>query len=844
VTDRQQRADTAEVLDRFAHHVAPALAALPAQAVHNDANEHNVLVDGDHVVGLIDFGDLCRAPRVCGLAVAGAYAIAGALAGHRGDPGALGDVVAGYHAVAPLTPGELALLPDLVRTRLAVSIVLAAWQSSRDPGNAYLTVSQDGVRRALQALPADADDLMLARLRLACGYEPVPAARAVRAHLAKVTPAPVLGSPLAELPHQVLDWSAGREPEEPPAGSVGIGRYCEDRSVYTAAAFAPPDGSQDISADAAHDGRDRRRTVHLGVDLFVPPGTPVRAPLDGVVHSAADNDAPLDFGPVVVLEHVTPAGVPFFTLYGHLSRDGLAGVTPGQPVRAGDVLGTVGTEAENGGWPPHVHVQVLTALVGLPTVAGPVKVPGVAPRAELALWQSICPDPNLLLGLPGGTRAEPPLPPSEIARRRRALMSPALSLSYREPLHIVRGEGAHLVDASGRRWLDLVNNVAHVGHAHPRVVAAAAEQDRVLNTNTRYLHEAVVEYARRLTETLPDPLSVCFFVNSGSEANDLALRLAYTHTRARDVLVLDHAYHGHLVSLIDVSPYKFDGRGGLGRPPTTHVVPLPDPYRGRHRTTPGRPSSDVTPAYLADVDGLLDGLAAAGRRPAAFLSEPMPGTAGQVVLAEGFLAGAYDRVRAAGGICIADEVQIGVGRPGATMWGFELHGVVPDVVTMGKPLGNGHPLAAVVTTPQVAASFLTGMEYFNTFGGNPVSARVGLAVLDVVADERLQARAGELGGRMLAGLQELASRHELVGDVRGTGLFVGVQLVGDRDRRTPAGAAAARVVEEVKARGVLISSDGPDHDVLKIKPPMVLTAPDVDRFVEVLDEALTVVEHA
>jgi 4-aminobutyrate aminotransferase-like enzyme len=216
----------------------------------------------------------------------------------------------------------------------------------------------------------------------------------------------------------------------------------------------------------------------------------------------------------------------------------------------------------------------------------------------------------------------------------------------------------------------------------------------------------------------------------------------------------------------------------------------------------------------------------------------MPGTAGQVVLADGFLAGTYERVRAAGGICIADEVQIGVGRPGAAMWGFELHGVVPDVVTMGKPLGNGHPLGAVVTTPEVAASFLTGMEYFNTFGGNPVSARVGLAVLDVVADERLQQRAGVLGDRLLAGLRGLADRHELIGDVRGTGLFVGVQLVTDRAARTPAGAAAAAVVEEVKARGVLISSDGPDHDVLKVKPPMVLTEQDVDRFVTVLDEAL------
>jgi 4-aminobutyrate aminotransferase-like enzyme/Ser/Thr protein kinase RdoA (MazF antagonist) len=838
VADPERAGEAAAVLDLFAERVAPALAALPAQAVHNDANDRNVLVDGDRVTGLLDFGDLCRAPRICGLAVAAAYAlpVQGAA-----DPRALSHVVAGYHAVAPLRPAELALLPDLVRTRLALSIVLAGWQSARDPGNDYLLVSQDHVWAALRALPpasADGgDELLAARLRAACGYEPVATARAVRAHLATVEAAPVLGRPLPELGYRVLDWSAGGTPEAAPEGLVGVGRYCEHRAVYTTAAFAP----QDHGPQAAPDEPDERRTVHLGVDLFVPPGTPVHAPLPGVVRAAADNAEPLDYGPVVVLEHATPDGVPFFTLYGHLSRAGLAGVREGLAVAAGEVIGSVGTSAENGGWPPHVHVQVLTALVGVPAITTPVTAPGVAPRAELALWQSVSPDPNLLLGLASGTRADPGMPAAEIARRRATLMSPALSLSYAEPLHIVRGEGQYLVDAAGRRWLDLVNNVAHVGHAHPRVVAAAAAQNALLNTNTRYLHEAVAEYARRLTETLPDPLSVCFFVNSGSEANDLALRLAHAHTRARDVLVLDHAYHGHLVSLIDVSPYKFDGPGGLGRPPTTHVVPLPDPYRGRYRTAPGVPSAEVTPAYLEEVDVRVDGLAAAGRRPAAFLSEPLPGTAGQVVLADRFLAGAYERVRAVGGICIADEVQIGVGRPGAAMWGFELQGVVPDVVTMGKPLGNGHPLGAVVTTPEVAASFLTGMEYFNTFGGNPVSARVGLAVLDVVADERLQQRADGLGRQMLAGLRELADRHDLIGDVRGSGLFVGVELVHDRAARTPAGAAAARVVEEVKARGVLISTDGPEHNVLKVKPPMVLTEGDVDHFVAVLDEALAVV---
>jgi 4-aminobutyrate aminotransferase-like enzyme/Ser/Thr protein kinase RdoA (MazF antagonist) len=820
VADPERRRVAGSVLDAFAERVVPALAALPAQAIHNDANDRNVLVAGDRVTGLLDFGDLCRAPRICGLAVAAAYAVTGQ------GPRALREVVDGHHGVAPLTAAELPPLLDLVRARLALSVVLAGWQSARDPGNPYLLVSQDAVWPALQALQDEDDELELYRLRAVCGLEPVPHARAVRSFLAAADVAPILVRPLAELPHAPLDWPAGRTPQQPASPTedvVGIGRYAEDRTVYTTAAF---------------DEGGERRTVHLGVDLFVPPGTPVHAPLPGVVRAAADNAEPLDFGPVVVLEHATPDGVPFFTLLGHLSRQELHLARPGDRVEAGQLVGRVGDRLENGGWPPHVHVQLGTALVGLPSITTPIPVPGVAARSELAVWQSIAPDPNLVLRLPEGTRADPGVPDAEILRRRRTLLSPAMSLSYAEPLHVVRGEGAHLIDTRGRRWLDLVNNVAHVGHAHPRVVAAAAQQNALLNTNTRYLHEAVVEYARRLAETLPDPLSVCFFVNSGSEANDLALRLAYAHTRARDVVVLDHAYHGHLTSLVDVSPYKFDGPGGLGRPPTTHVVPLPDPYRGRHRTGDGESSSVVTPAYLAELDRILDELAATGRRPAAFLAEPMPGTAGQVVLADGFLAGGYERIRAAGGVCIADEVQIGFGRPGAAMWGFELHGVVPDVVTLGKPIGNGHPLGAVVTTPEVAASFLTGMEYFNTFGGNPVSARVGLAVLDVVADERLQHRAAVLGERLLTGLRGLAKEHEPVGDVRGTGLFVGVELVADRAARRPDGAAASAVAEAAKARGVLVSTDGPDHNVIKIKPPMALDQADVDRAVAALDEAL------
>jgi len=428
--------------------------------------------------------------------------------------------------------------------------------------------------------------------------------------------------------------------------------------------------------------------------------------------------------------------------------------------------------------------------------------------------------------------------PDDLLARRRRLLGPSLSLSYRQPLTIVRGEGAHLFDAEGRAYLDLVNNVAHVGHAHPRVVEAAVRQKALLETNTRYLHRAILDYADRLLETLPDSFEVVYLVNSGSEANELGLRLARTATGRRDVAVLEGAYHGNTSGLVDISPYKFDGPGGTGRPDHVHVAPLPDPYRGRHRgVTP-----EAGAAYAADLAGVLGDAAAAGRPVGAFIAESASGSAGQVIPPPGYLSAAFEAARAAGAVAIADEIQVGLGRVGEAWWSFQLDGAVPDIVTMGKPLGNGHPLGAVATSRAIADAFANGMEYFNTFGGNPVSASVGIAVLDVIEDEGLRAHATEAGARFVAGLRALATRHPGIGDVRGQGLFIGVVLVDDRETRAAGTSLASAVVEAALARGVLLSTDGPFHDALKIKPPLVITDGEVDRALEVLDDALTEAE--
>ncbi|MFG1684392.1 aminotransferase class III-fold pyridoxal phosphate-dependent enzyme [Nonomuraea sp. NPDC049269] len=794
----------------------PALSALPQQAIHNDANEHNVLVGSDSgIAGLLDVGDVVRAPRVCGLAVALAYAQFG-----QDDPMAAAlPVLAGYHAESPVTPQELALLPDLVDVRLAMSVVNAAVQRRSDPGNSYLAISQTAVRGAIESITREPRELREARFRDACGYRPIPRERRIVAWLqsAACDPAPVIDRNLAADPPLVLDWThtdaatiAAVESKVSASGhTFGLGRYREDRDVYRSDAFAPSQAG------------GQARTVHLGVDLFVPAGEPVFSPLDGTVRGVAYRSDPYDYGGVVLLEHATDDGEPFWLLIGHLGREIVSSLTPGQRVRRGDRIAWVGVPAENGNWPPHVHVQLFVTLLGHST-----DLPGVIERENIDVWESICPDPNVLLRLPVSHVPARDRSKSELARRRRANLAPVLSLSYADPLHIVAGEGAYLIDADGRRYLDLVNNVAHVGHGHPRVVSALAAQAELVNTNTRYLHGTIIEYARRLAATFPDPLSVVILTNSGSEANDLALRMARTVTGREHVLVLDSAYHGNLSSLVELSPYKFNRAGGNGPGPRVRVCELPDAYRGRYGAD--------GPLYATDVAAHC-----AGAPPAAFLHESILGCAGQIEPAPGYLVAAYAGAREAGALCIADEVQCGFGRVGSHMWAFEAHNVVPDIVTLGKPIGNGHPLGAVVTTPAIARAFQTGMEYFNTYGGNPVSCAAGLAVLDVLRDERLMAHAAEIGAYLTAGMTELATRHSIIGDVRGRGLFLGVDLVEDRNTKRPAAAdAAARVVESAREDGVLLSLDGPHGNVLKIKPPLVLTRADAEIALATLDRAL------
>lgn len=419
--------------------------------------------------------------------------------------------------------------------------------------------------------------------------------------------------------------------------------------------------------------------------------------------------------------------------------------------------------------------------------------------------------------------------------KRKKFLGNNLSLAYNDPVKIVRGSMQYLYDDDGQEYLDAYNNVAHVGHCNPRVVEAGQNQMAILNTNTRYLHDLINTFAERLTATLPAPLTVCFFVNSGSEANELALRLARAHTEARDLIVLDHSYHGNTTTLIDISPYKHDGPGGQGPPSWVHKVPLPDLYRGPHR------ESDPN-AAAKYADYVVEAIAQLQKREvrlSGFIAESLPSVAGQIVLPPGYLDKVYQAVRSGGGVCIADEVQTGYGRIGTHFWGFESYGVAPDIVVLGKPIGNGHPIGAVVTTPDIAASFDNGMEFFSTFGGNTVSCAIGLAVLEEVQEKELQAHAMKVGATLLEGLNDLAKNSELIGNIRGSGFFLGVELVRDRETLEPATEEADIIVNRMREHHILFGTDGPFHNVLKIRPTMPFSESDAEKFIQKLAGVLS-----
>jgi len=820
-----------KIFNTFEKDTLPQLSKLPHSVIHNDANDYNVLVNYDDkglakVDGIFDFGDLAYQATICELAIALAYAILDKAQPLR----TCYHFLKGYTNIRSVSETELQVLFHLIKTRLAVSVSISSERQIASPDDPYIIISQRPAKEALLKLDQIPDELAESFFRKACGY-PITKNEEAVLHFLKVTKA----APVMQLDNFdcILDLSVGSlllgaDPQniqleklskkidhymDEQQATHAIGRYCESRRLYAAANF----GTQ------GHPSKEKR-TNHLGIDIFTKAGSPVFAPFDGQVFIKTTINLPLDYGGLLILKHETPAGIPFYTLYGHLCPEKIT-KSVGDKVKAGEQIAALGAAHENGGWPPHLHLQIIIDLVGLGQ-----EFPGVAFQEEIAIWSALCPNPMLLFDVPNREDFDASPKLENILELRKEKLGYNLSLSYAKPLHIVAGFRQFLFDSHARTYLDFYNNVPHVGHQHPTVVAAIQQQAALLNTNTRYLHENILRYATQLTAKLPKQLEVCYFVNSASEANELALRIARAYTQRKDILVVESAYHGHTSTLIDISPYKHDGPGGQGSPAWVHKVPIADDYRGEWK----RDNPKAGHHYATQVKEKLEAIEADGRTVAAFIAETYPSVGGQIILPPNYLKETYAHIRNHGALCIADEVQTGFGRLGKSFWAFETQDVIPDLIILGKPIGNGFPLGALITTKEIAQAFDNGMEYFSTFGGNPVACAVGLAVLEVIEKEQLQANAQQRGQELMEQLRALKEKFPLIGDVRGEGLFMGIELVRDPKTLVPAAAEASYIANRLKDYGILVGTDGPLHNVLKIRPGMGIGAEGGDYFVECL----------
>jgi 4-aminobutyrate aminotransferase-like enzyme/Ser/Thr protein kinase RdoA (MazF antagonist)/murein DD-endopeptidase MepM/ murein hydrolase activator NlpD len=839
----EKEKEFASYFQRRFSEIQPIYNQLPKSIIHGDFNDYNIIVSEDlkapKIIGFIDFGDAVHTQTINDLAILLAYAIM-----DTQDPlEAALDVIEGYNKSYEISERELDCLYPLVAMRLVTTVTSSALRKLEDPSNEYHVISEKPAWKLLHKWFAINEEFACYCFRNACGFNSHPSEETFKnwtettnIHFSDLFPSywssveaisenkteeielldlkvssTWIGSKSdfndLELFQFKIDQLQNKNPTKLIAGG-----YCEPRPLYTSNAY-----------DKEGNNGPESRTYHLGIDFWLAEGTPVHALFDGEIFTATNDAGFKEYGGLIILKH-KENNLNFYTLHGHLSLASVKVFKIGDKIKKGDCLGYLGSPKENGAWATHLHFQLMLSMLDFS-----LDFPGVTYANQLDVWKSICPDPNLLFKnknlAPQYSRAE-----KELISFRKKHLGKSLSLSYEKPLHIVRGEGVYLIDTEGRKYLDTVNNVNHVGHQHPKVVAAGQKQMALLTTNTRYLHEEIIAYSEALLKKLPKELSVLHIVNSGSEANELALRMAKAYTGQTDILAIEVGYHGNTNATIEVSSYKFDGKGGKGKPLNTHILPLPDPYRGKHT------GDNCGTEYANYAKKHIDYLNIVDQKIAGFIGESMISCGGQIVPPKNYFKEVYKHVREAGGICIADEVQTGFGRMGKSFWAFELYDVIPDIVTMGKPVGNGHPVAIVACTKEVAKKFSNGMEFFNTFGGNPVSCAIGRTVLEIIEEENLQLNALEVGEFLKAKLKELQLKFHIIGDVRGEGLFLGFEL--NTSEKKPLAEHATYLANRMKSLGVLMSTDGPDYNVLKIKPPMVFSKENVEELIKRLKTVL------
>ncbi|MDY7562277.1 aminotransferase [Pseudomonas sp. 10B1] len=767
----------------------PLLAKLPLQAVHLDITEYNVVWQRDvqrhwQIKGLIDFGDLLTTWRVADLSVTCA-----ALLPHAGgDPLYILPAIEAYQAINPLQLEELQALWPLIVFRAAILVLSSEQQASIDPTNSYIRANLQSEWAIFDLATSVPLELMEAAILAAVGVESLNVDKPTFLSLL-----PSLGErEFARIDLGVLSphFDAGNWEQS------GIDeRLLTELGIKTGLA-ATHYGEYRLSRTKINAAK-APDTFALHVELYLPAGTPIHAPFAGTVRLAADAAFWLIGDEMTV------------RLWGMASS-----IDSGTIVYAGQMLG------EGSG---SLMVQLCRcAELSPPLFCAPSWVPA---------WQALCPSPAALLGFE--CDAPPIQDAGELLARRDASFARSQKHYYQAPPQIERGWRNHLIDMQGRSYLDMLNNVAVLGHGHPRMAAEAAKQWSLLNTNSRFHYAAIAEFSEQLLELAPDSMDRVFLVNSGTEANDLAIRLAWAYSGGRDMLSVLEAYHGWSVATDAISTSIADNPQALNtRPDWVHPVMAPNTYRGEFR------GDDSAPGYVRSVELTLANLAEQKRQVAGFICEPVYGNAGGISLPPGYLQQVYAKVRAQGGLCIADEVQVGYGRLGHYFWGFEQQGVVPDIITMAKGMGNGHPLGAVITRREIAEALEAEGYFFSSSGGSPVSCRIGLAVLDVMEKEQLWENARVVGDHFKKRLEALIDTHPLVGAVHGSGFYLGVELVRDRETLEPATEETTYLCERLRELGIIMQPTGDYLNILKIKPPMCTTRGSVEFFVESVSKVL------
>ncbi|PXX08837.1 aminotransferase [Mycolicibacterium moriokaense] len=757
---------------------------LPRQAVHLDMTDANVVVSRTaggtpHPDGIIDFGDLSDSWAVSELAIT-----ASSVLGHPGtDPTSILPAVRAFHAIRPLTTVEVDAVWPLLVLRTAVLLVSGAQQAMLDPDNPYLTDQSGGERRMFEQAASIPIDVMTEVIRADLGLASQPGP--VTGSLVDVDPASVVTLDLATT-SDVYDFALSDN------GSLKVGFEDElaRAAVQDGALLVVTQHGQARLSRSLKLSQESPDVVATGISLWAASSTPMVAPWDGDVDGSTLRGAEYE---------LTLAGVD---------------VQASGQVSAGQQL----AEAPAGQW-----VEVGVRPVGAP--AAPLFV-----QSEIAPgWLALTRDPRPLLGLPA---VEVP-DAGDLLSRRDASFAPVQEFYYREPPQIERGMRHYLMSTAGRTYLDMVNNVTVLGHAHPRIADTAASQLRRLNTNSRFNYSAVVEFSERLAAMLPDPLNTVFLVNSGSEASDLAIRLATAATGRRDVVAVREAYHGWTFGTDAVSTSIADNPNALAtRPDWVHTVESPNSFRGKYRGAEAA-------KYAGEAVRQIEQLVADGRAPAAFICESVYGNAGGMALPDGYLQQVYAAVRAAGGLAISDEVQVGYGRLGHWFWGFMQQDAVPDIISIAKSTGNGYPLGAVITNRAVADGFRSQGYFFSSTGGSPLSCAIGMTVLDVLRDEGLQENAARVGAHLKARLQALHDKHPIIGTVHGVGLYLGVEMVRDRETLEPATEETSAICDRMLELGVVIQPTGDHQNILKTKPPLCIDVEAADFYADTLDRVLT-----